>query len=152
MDDRLLDQSIDSRVARLQVDLGNLVQVLIEGLSEQLAPYGIDAVEYTVLCVCAAAGPITLKDLRERVPVDYGHLSRVTSRLQDRDLLEKRRPQGDRRLVRVEVTEEGMSLVPELTGRTGEYYALLLRGIGEEELPGHIAVMEKMIIGGGGYE
>ena len=138
---------MDERVSKLQGDLQNLVQFLVEGLKNRLSPYGVDAVEYTVLSVCMAVGPTSIRDLRELVPLDYGHLSRTTSGLEDKGLLQKIRIGNDRRVVSLRVTEEGMSLVPELMARAQEYYALLVRGISREELIGCMAVMQKMISG-----
>ena len=138
---------MDERVSKLQGDLQNLVQVLVEGLKNQLSPYGIDAVEYTVLSVCMAVGPTSIRDLRELVPLDYGHISRTTTQLEDKGLLQKIRTTDDRRVVRLRVTEEGASLIPELMARAQEYYVLLVRDISREELVGSMAVMQKMISG-----
>ena len=145
MSNRSAGASIDERVSKLQGDLQTLVQVLIEGLKNQLSPYGVDAVEYTVLSVCLAVGPTSIRDLRELVPLDYGHMSRTTTRLEDKELLQKIRLRDDRRVVRLRVTEEGVSLMPELMGRVQEYYALLVRDISHERLIGCMAVLQKMI-------
>lgn len=138
---------MDERVSKLQGDLQNLVQFLIEGLKNRLSPYGVDAVEYTVLSVCMAVGPISIRDLRQLVPLDYGHMSRTTTRLEDKGLLQKIRTRDDRRVVRLRVTEGGASLIPELMALAQEYYALLVRDISREELIGCMAVMQKMISG-----
>ncbi len=145
MSNRSAGESIDERVSKLQGDLQTLVQVLIEGLKNQLSPYGVDAVEYMVLSVCLAVGPTSIRDLRELVPLDYGHMSRTTTRLEDKGLLQKIRTRDDRRVVRLRVTEEGASLMPALMGRVQEYYVLLVKDISHEELVGCMAVLQKMI-------
>ena len=145
MSNRSVGESMDERVSKLQGDLQNLVKFLVEGLKSQLSPYGIDAVEYTVLSVCLGVGPTSIRDLRELVPIDYGHMSRTTTRLEDKRLLQKIRLRDDRRVVRLRVTEEGVSLIPELVGRVQEYYALLVRDISHEQLIGCMAVMQKMM-------
>lgn len=145
MSNRSAGQSIDERVSKLQGDLQTLVQFLVEGLKNRLSPYGVDAVEYTVLSVCMAVGPTSIRDLRELLPIDYGHMSRTTTRLEDKGLLQKIRTRDDQRVVRLRVTEEGASLMPELAGRAQEYYALLAKDISHEQLIGCMAVMRKMI-------
>ena len=145
MDGQTLDWSMDQRVARLQNGLSSLVQVLINGLRDRLSDHEVDAVGYTVLNTCLAEGPISARDLMKLVPIDPGHMSRTTSQLEDKGLLRKTRLRGDRRLVTLRVTEEGASLMPELTRRVQAYYTLLLRGISHEELVGCMTVMEKMI-------
>ncbi|MDE2716716.1 MAG: MarR family transcriptional regulator [Chloroflexota bacterium] len=147
MSNQTAGSSMDERVSKLQGDLQNLVQVLVEGLKNRLSPYGVDAVEYTVLSVCMAVGPTSIRDLRELVPIDYGHLSRTSTRLEDKGLLQKIRTRDDRRVVRLRVTEEGESLIPELMAYAQEYYVLLVRDISREELVNSMAVMQKMISG-----
>ena len=139
---------MSQQIARLQDDLGNLVQVLVEGLARQLSAYDVDAVEYTILDVCLGMGPISIRDLRRLVPIDPGLISRATTLLEDKGLLEKRRPRDDRRLVRLIVTEQGAALMPQLTGRVQEFYAVLLKGISHRELAGCNSVMEQMIAAG----
>ena len=138
-------QPLTEQVAGLQGDLSNLVQVLVEGLNRKLSPCDVDAVEYTVLSACAAAGPISIRDLKKMVPIDSGHMSRATTQLQRKGLIQKMRLMDDQRLVRVRVTEEGTSVIPELMRRSQEYYALLVRGISRDRLASTIAVMENMI-------
>lgn len=139
---------MNMQIARLQGDLGNLVQVIVEGLIRRLSPYGVDPVEYTILSICLGVGPISIRDLRQLAPIDSGHLSRATTLLEDKGLLQKRRLREDRRLVRLTVTEQGLALMPELTGRVHEFYAVLLAGISHQELVGCISIMEKMIAAG----
>ena len=138
-------QPLTEQVSRLQGDLSNLVQVLVKGLNSQLLPYDLDAVEYTVLSACAAAGPISIRDLKTLVPIDSGHMSRATTQLQRKGLIQKMRLMDDQRLVRVRVTEEGSSVIPELMSRSQEYYARLVRGISQRRLARSITVMENMI-------
>ena len=140
-------QPLTQQVARLQDDLTKLVRVLVEGLNQQLSPYDVDAVEYTVLSACVAAGPISIRDLKELVPIDPGHLSRAATQLQRKGLVQKMRLMDDQRLVRLRVTEEGLSVVPDLMRHSQEYYALVVRRISQERLAGSIAVMESMITG-----
>lgn len=133
--------------ARLQGDLGNLVQVLIEGLERQLSGYGFDAVQYTILSTCQSTGPISIKELKKLVPIDSGHMSRTTNHLEDKGLIQKTRTSDDRRLVNLRVTEEALALMPELRRRVQEHYALLARDIGHEELTACLSVMQKIIAG-----
>ena len=133
----------------MQGDLRSLVQTLIHGLGEQLSPLEIDTVEYTVLSTCFN-GPLTIKVMRDILPIDYGHLSRTVSRLEDRNLLRKVRLREDRRVVTVSLTKEGASLMPQLMGLAAQFYAALVRDISLEEMAGCIAVMERMIAGSEG--
>ena len=145
MSDQPPDPSSEQQVARLQGDLGNLVQVLVTGLNDRLSPCEVDSGEFSVLRACFAVGPVSTRDLRKLVPLEPTHMSRLTGQLEDKGLIQKTRRGDDRRLVNLELTENGQSLLPELTRRVEEYYALLLNDTSHEELVGSMAVMEKMI-------
>ena len=152
MKDQLSNPSIEEQAARLQRGLAQLVNALISGLNEPLASFDIDSIDYTILKACTGVETITIKDLRKLVPVDYVQLSRSVSLLEDRGLVRKFRTKGDRRLVYVQVTEEGKVLLPKLVAISERYFTLLVKDIDAGELAGSIAVMEKMIgeDGGGG--
>ena len=127
----------------------SLVQVLVHGLGRQLSPFETNTVEYTVLSICFN-GPLSIKVMRNLLPIDYAHLSRTISRLEDKALLRKVRSRNDRRVVTVNLTEEGASLMPELMRLVAEFYAALARDISLEEMAGCIAVMERIIAGSEG--
>ena len=142
--DQRIVQSPDAQAVRLQNGLGGLTHAIVEGLEQQLLPYQIDAVEYTILGICLAAGSITIRDLRSKVPIDYAHLSRTVSRLEDKDLVEKLRLEPDRRVVSVRVTAKGQALMPELMRSALNFYEALVKDITQEELGSCMAVMERL--------
>ena len=148
MGDQRPDQSVNAQAIRLQNGLRRLTHAIVEGLEQQLSPYHIDAVEYTILGVCLASGPITVKDLRTTVPIDYTQISRTISRLEDKGLVTKVRLTDDRRVVRVQVTTTGQELMPELMQSALKFYKGLVGDISHEELVGCTAVMEKLSAAG----
>lgn len=139
-----IDSSVNAQAVRLQDGLRRLTLAIVEGLQQQLSPYQIDAVEYTILGVCLAAGPITIKDLQSKVPIDYTQISRTTSRLEDKGLMAKAHLADDRRVVRVEVTEKGRELMPELMQSALRFYKGLVGDISQAELAACTAVMQKL--------
>lgn len=139
------DPAINLQLTKLQVGLKDLVKVIVNGFDDCLAPFGVDAVDYTILATCFSAGPITIKDLGNLVPVDGGRISRVVTKLHDRNLVRKVRLRKDRRVVRVRMTEKGLALVPQLMRRVREFYTLLLTDISQEELTKCLAIAERMI-------
>ena len=139
------DESVNAQAVRLQNGLRKLTHAIVHGLEQQLSPHGIDAVEYTILGVCTASGPITVKEVRSKVPIDYTQISRTISRLEDKGLVTKRRLKNDRRIVRVQVTSRGQEIMPELMQGALEFYESLVTDIGEEELVECTAIMERLL-------
>ena len=144
MRDQRLDQLVNAQAVRLQDGLRRLTHVIVDGLQQQLSPYHIAAVEYTILGACLAAGPITVKDLRSKIPIDYTQISRTTSRLEDKGLVAKVHLADDRRIVRVHVTAKGRELMPELMRGAQEFYKGLVGDISQEEFVECTAIMDKL--------
>ena len=78
------------------------------------------------------------------VPIDYTQISRTTSRLEDKGLMAKSHLADDRRVVRVEVTEKGRELMPELMQGALKFYKGLVGDITQAELAECTAVMQKL--------
>ncbi|MCY4114451.1 MAG: MarR family transcriptional regulator [Chloroflexi bacterium] len=144
MEGQQTDPSVNARAVRLQDGLRRLTLAIVEGLQQQLSPYQIDAVEYTILGICLATGPTTIKDLQSMVPIDYTQISRTTSRLEDKGLMAKAHLADDRRIVRVEVTEKGRELMPDLMQSALKFYKGLVGDISQAELAECTAVMQKL--------
>lgn len=144
MEGRQIDPSVNAQAVRLQDGLRKLTLAIVEGLQQQLSSYQIDAVEYTILGVCIANGPTTIKDLQSMVPIDYTQISRTTSSLEDKGLMVKAHLADDRRIVRVEVTETGRELMPELRQNALKFYKGLVGDISQAELEECATVMQKL--------
>ena len=130
-------------------DLGQcvtgLVNAVAKGMAQQLAPFSIIPVEYTILSVCYAGQADTVTGLARVVPVDAGRISRLVNRLSERGLIHRRRLRTDRRTVRLRLTDEGRMLVPQLARRVQEHNAMLLAGIGDAELQAYFETTGKIM-------
>ncbi len=144
MSDPTQEQSLESQIAILQGGVTNLVNILFRGIEERLLPYDLAVVDYAVLTACFANEPVTVSGLTQHVPVDAGRISRMVSKLEDRGLVRKVRLRTDRRVVRVEMTEEGRAMATELMESVGEHYTNIIRNVSAEELTGLMAFVEKM--------
>ena len=66
--------------------------------------------------------------------MDAPAISRVVSKLVDRNILARRRPGEDRRVVLLKLTNRGVALRLQLDEKLHAYEARLLRGIPEEDM------------------
>ena len=130
-------------------DLGQcvagLVNAVARGLAQQLAPFSIIPVEYTILSVCFAGQADTVTGLARVIPVDAGRISRLVNRLSERGLIHRRRLQSDRRTVRLRLTEEGRALVPKLARRVQAHNAMLLAGISAAGMNAFFQTTQKIL-------
>ena len=145
MEKQAPDQSISERAAKLQEDLAGLVQVLIGDMNLRFAPAGVNTVEFTILNLCASSmGQITIRDMRQRLPIDPAQISRTVTQLEDKDLLHKVRLRSDQRVTTVRMTSWGAELMPDLMRRAQEYYGMIVRDISLEDLAACMGVMARM--------
>ena len=72
-------------------------------------------------------------------------ISRVVTKLVDRGLIQRRRLLGDRRVVILTLTEEGMTLTQDLHKRVQAYDARLCEGVSEGEMAAFVAVSAKVM-------
>ena len=130
-------------------DLGYATSVLVntvaKGVEEELKPFDLAPIEYTVLYMCFGGKLGTVTALAQAMPVDGGRLSRVVRGLAKRKLIRKRRLRSDRRVVRLTLTEEGSALTRELIRRVQAHYEVLLEGIDDEGRRVFMAVIQQIL-------
>ena len=130
-------------------DLGQcvsgLVNAVARGMEQQLAPWGFSALEFSILGVCFRAGETTVSELASVIPVDSGRISRIVHKFYERGLISRERMTSDRRIVRLQLTDEGRGLVPRLVQLVEEYNKMLISGISPEDLTLFVATSRAII-------
>ncbi len=143
-------RTADPRIEKLQRDLVAVGLIFANAPRQALVSFGIDSPTYSIFITCYHQGSITIRELARILPVERARISRLLSRMEDRGLIRKTRLSDDQRVVRVDVTEEGLALAPEMLERMHEYYLNLLYGMEEEEVSECMAIASKMIAGAEG--
>ena len=114
---------------------------VIKQYHPHLDELGLTYTQYIVMLVVWEERVISVKELGERLYLDSGTLSPVLKSLAAKGVLRRERSQQDERVVRVSVTEEGLSLreraagipkkmdgsVPLTKEEAGELYRLLYK-------------------------
>jgi len=93
--------------------------VAARAFSEEVAAiyrekFGLSIPEWRVLAHLMKEGKASVRDIEARVTMEKSKVSRAADRLKDRGLLTKRADTMDRRLVHIELTEDGEALMAEL--------------------------------------
>lgn len=114
-------------------------------ITPRLAPHGVTLIQFGMLNACFKGQADTVSGLATRIPVDAGSLSRHVDKLVKQGLLRRRRSQKDRRVVRLELTDEGTALVEELTHAVREVNAALLSGVGPDEQRCFVSVARQIV-------
>ena len=110
-----------------------MTAMLARQSSEALAPFDISPVQIAILMYCSRNRTSTTEKLVGAIHLDPASISRHIARLVGRGLIRRTRPCEDRRVVRLELTEEGWAVMPRLIESLQETNSLVNVGIGEEE-------------------
>jgi MarR family transcriptional regulator, multiple antibiotic resistance protein MarR len=100
---------------------------LLAGLDAELAPFGLNAMQYAVLKHLADGSARTAADLCRHMYYDTGSMTRILDRLEEKGLLRRERCQDDRRVVFLRVAPAGRAQLPRL------------RAVGSRVLEDHLA-------------
>ncbi|AYF00141.1 MarR family transcriptional regulator [Paracoccus yeei] len=106
---------------RIEGFLPYRLAVVAEALSRQLGAvyggeHGLTREEWRLLFLIEDAGRIDSLQLAGRTSLDKVQVSRAASRLEDKGLILRRIPAGDRRLREYAITEAGQALFREVFG------------------------------------
>lgn len=93
-------------------------------------------------------GPCTLGDLAARERIQPPTVTRVVARLYEEGLVERIPDPSDRRIIRVQLSAHGKSLIHRIRTRKNEFLARQLRGLEPNELVAietAVAALEKIL-------
>ncbi len=111
-----------------------LETAVFKGMAEEVEPYDLTHVEFSLLRACMKRQECTATELARLLPVDASRISRIVNTLVNLGLLRRRRLRSDRRTVMLNLTDEGRDLTIRLHERMQEYYVKLVEGISAEDL------------------
>lgn len=81
---------------------------------EILLPLALTAAQLLIVVTLVMGERVSVAELCERVSYDAGAMTRMLDRLQSKGLIHRRRSTEDRRVVHVELTEEGGARLPRM--------------------------------------
>ena len=124
----------------------NMIGVLRGGLLD--TPYSLT--EARVIFELANTGPGEVSELRRRLDIDAGYLSRILRRLESDGVAERERSTVDGRRQLIRLTEQGRKIFADLDERSNTQIAGLLGGLeaaDERRLVAAMGVIEEVLAG-----
>jgi DNA-binding MarR family transcriptional regulator len=102
-------------------------------------PHGpLSLVHLHVLTVLDIDGPVPMRALAESLDVSQASATGIVDRMEQRDLVKRRRDLTDRRVVRVALTPAGRQMVEGVAAERRERLARLLDELTDDELDGFL--------------
>lgn len=130
------------------MDLGRcvttLVNIVSKGTSNELDPYDLAPIEFSLLRFCLERTECTATELAEELPIDASRISRLVNRLFDKGLLIRQRQTDDRRVVMLQLSDHGRELTTALRDRIQAFYARITEDVDEAEMDVFVAVTSKI--------
>jgi DNA-binding MarR family transcriptional regulator len=108
------------------------------------ARFGISIPEWRCLAILARSADLTAGELAERTSLDRVQVSRATGRLVDRGIVARRADSGDRRAVRLTLTDAGKQLFAEIADVARAWEQDLTRALGISDRRALDRVMAKL--------
>ena len=103
---------------------------------ELFSGYELTAQQYNVLRLLRAARPdsVPTLTLADRLVSKAPDITRMIDRLEQRGFVTREKQEGDRRVVRVRITDAGLKLVADLAGPLADCHARQLGHLNEADL------------------
>jgi DNA-binding MarR family transcriptional regulator len=117
----------------LEMSLRRLFRTLRKGLNELYADY-IPSNEFAVLQTLNNQSPLMASEIANELKVSSSHITAVTDRLVKKDYIQRVRSDSDRRIVYLEITEEGKKIAVEMDEIKNEYFGNKFSHLSEEEM------------------
>jgi DNA-binding MarR family transcriptional regulator len=104
------------------------------GLDKRLAPLELSAAQFIIIANLASPeGPASAADLCKGISYDAGAMTRMLDRLESKGLIRRTRSAQDRRLMNLELTEEGRAAFPRMREIAMGVANRMLRGFTKSE-------------------
>jgi DNA-binding MarR family transcriptional regulator len=137
-DQVLFDRSIAALIFHLSRGLAT-------SMDRQLAPFNITSQQAALLLHSCEAPDATPTQIAPWLGTDNAGITRLLDRLHAKGLVVRRTSATDRRVIIIEPTAEGRSLVPHLLPVVHGVTAQLLNGFDAEELPAVHALLLRLL-------
>lgn len=109
--------------------------------SGELRPFGITLQMWRALAALSDRDGQTVGDLASRTSIEMSTLSRALDGLQKKKLVERRRRQGDGRIVTLHLTPAGRALTAEVTVIAKAYEEMAIEGLS----PRDVAALKRLL-------
>ena len=115
-------------------------------MSATLAPHGVTQAQYNVLRILRGRHPErhTCSDIGCRLLDRTPDVTRLLERLEGRGLVRRQRADHDRRVVEVEITDDGLALLDTLDGPVNETTGRLGSHLSADELTTLSGLLERL--------
>lgn len=126
---------------RLSVLSNRISRAIAAGYRER---FGLSVTEWRVMAVLGRAAGLSASEVAQRTAMDKVAVSRAVATLLERDLLERRMADDDRRRSVLALSSRGRSVYGEVAPMALAFEARLLDGVSQAERDGLFALLDRL--------
>ncbi len=138
-------RSVGALLSRVRVEMLTLLDHELAS-DKRLAPLELTAAQFIIIANLAAAeAPLSASDLCKGISYDAGAMTRMLDRLEGKGLIRRHRSAQDRRLMHLELTDEGRASYPRMREISLGVANRFLRGFTKAEARQLEAMLSRML-------
>ena len=121
-----------------------IAEAFTRGLAETLRPFGLTPSQYGVLQALSQtdSGCLGCREVGERLRSREPDITRLLDRLEARGFITRRRERPDRRVVRAQITDQGLQMLRDLDTHVAALHARHLGHLGPRKLGAFHALLK----------
>jgi len=121
---------------------------LLRGIDQRMQPLELTAMQWEPVLILSLNTVDTVAALARESQVDCGAMTRMLDRLEEKDLVRRRRSDTDRRVVHLELTRKGEKVAQDIIPVVTEELQSHLRDFNPEEISTLTTLLERMLTNG----
>jgi MarR family 2-MHQ and catechol resistance regulon transcriptional repressor len=118
---------------KLWVVLNRAQKSIEDPLRQQVESHGLSFSEFAVLEVLLNKGALPISEVGDHVLLTSGSMTYVVDKLEEQNLLRRRRSDEDRRIIHAELTDQGRTRIEEIFAEHAALIRDLTDGLSTEE-------------------
>ena len=113
--------------------------------TEDLKPFGISSQQFNILRILRGANDwVAMNDVKDLMIEKAPNATRLSDKLLNKNLIERKRSNTDRRVVYVRISSRGVDLLEEIDEKESEVQVALMRRITEKEANQMSEILDKL--------
>ena len=136
------------QMAKLATNLQRQIHILIKGhdVCDQvcLVQHGVTAAQGYALLALPREGSATMNEISDSLGIASSTMTRTIDPLVAKELVYRALDEGDRRIVRVGLTSQGLKIRNSIENSLETFFMMVLEGIKEEDRSKAISSMEQV--------
>lgn len=117
---------------KLIVTLAMCHNLQVQKVENKVKQYGLNSSEFGVLDTLFHGGPQTVQHVAEKIQVTSGTMTYIINKLQEKELIIRRKCEKDKRVYYISLTDTGRDLIDKVLGEHKEFLEQVFQDIDDD--------------------